>query len=59
MWQARLEAPILDTATLPDNLDLFRLGDFMTMVIATERFVEAARWLGYEQDVIFRELPLR
>jgi hypothetical protein len=24
-----------------------------------ERFVEASRRLGYEQDIAFRELPLR
>ncbi|WP_224248062.1 SitI6 family double-CXXCG motif immunity protein [Hyalangium gracile] len=53
------EAPILDASTLPDPPDLFRMGDFMTMLIGTERFVEAVRKLGYEQDILFRELPLR
>lgn len=53
------EEPILDAATLPSALDLFRLEDFMTMIIGTERFVEAVRRLGYEQDILFRELPLR
>jgi uncharacterized double-CXXCG motif protein len=51
--------PILDAASLPKDLDLFRLEDFLTMIIGTERFVEAARRLGYEQDIVFRELPLR
>jgi uncharacterized double-CXXCG motif protein len=51
--------PILDAATLPQDLDLFRLADGLTMIIGTERFVEAARRLGYEQDLAFRELPLR
>ncbi|HYI01605.1 double-CXXCG motif protein [Hyalangium sp.] len=53
------EDPVLDAATLPDSLDLFRLEDFMTMIIGTERFVEAVRRLGFEQDILFRELPLR
>ncbi|HVG64315.1 MAG TPA: double-CXXCG motif protein [Hyalangium sp.] len=55
----RPEEPMLDTATLPQDLDLFRLADFMTMIIGTEGFVEAVRRLGYEQDIAFRELPLR
>ena len=29
------------------------------MIIATERFVEAVRRLGYEQDIAFQELPVR
>ncbi len=55
----RPEEPILDAATLPQDLDLFRLADFMTMIIGTDRFVEAVRRLGYEQDIAFRELPVR
>jgi len=51
------EEPILDAATLPQDLDLFRLADFMR-IICTERFVEAVRRLGYEQDIAFRELPV-
>ncbi|KFE71134.1 hypothetical protein DB31_3264 [Hyalangium minutum] len=38
---------------------MFRLANFMTMIIGTERFVEAVRRLGYEQDIAFRELPAR
>ncbi len=52
----RPEEPILNAATLPQDLDLFRFG---TMIIGTERFVEAVRRLGYEQDIAFRELPTR
>jgi uncharacterized double-CXXCG motif protein len=55
----RPDEPILDAATLPQDLDLFRLADFMTMIIGTERVVEAVRRLGYEQDIAFRELPVR
>jgi hypothetical protein len=40
-------------------VDVFRLEDFMTMIITTERFIEAAQRLGYEQDLGYRELPLR
>jgi uncharacterized double-CXXCG motif protein len=53
------EEPILNAATLPLDWDLFRLADGLTMIIGTERFVEAVRRLGYEQDLAFRELPLR
>jgi len=53
------DEPILDAATLPNNLDLFRMEDLVTMIIATERFVEAVLRLGYEQDIRFCELPLR
>jgi hypothetical protein len=38
---------------------LLRLADAVTLIIGTERFVEAVRRLGYEQDLAFRELPLR
>ncbi|HEX8705553.1 MAG TPA: double-CXXCG motif protein [Myxococcaceae bacterium] len=57
-WK-RPDEPILEATSLPQNLDLFRVGDFMTMIVGTERFVEAVRRLGYEQDIVFRELPLR
>lgn len=50
---------ILSASSLPRELDVFRLGDFLTAIIASERFVETARGLGYEQDIVFRELPLR
>ncbi|WP_224370555.1 SitI6 family double-CXXCG motif immunity protein [Hyalangium versicolor] len=50
---------ILDASTLPQDLDLFRLEDFLTTLIASERFVQAVRTLGYEQDISFRELPVR
>lgn len=53
------EHPILDAATLPQDLDLFRLAGFVTLIICTERFVEAVRRLGYAQDLSFRELPVR
>ena len=55
----RAEVPPLHGATLPPDLDVFRLSDFLRMIIATERFVEAVRRLGYEQDIAFLELPVR
>jgi uncharacterized double-CXXCG motif protein len=57
-WK-RPDALILNAATLPRERDVFRLEDFLTAIIASERFVETARRLGYEQDIVFRELPLR
>jgi uncharacterized double-CXXCG motif protein len=57
-WK-RPDELILEATSLPRELDVFRLGDFLTAIIATERFVEASRRLGYEQDIVFRELPLR
>jgi uncharacterized double-CXXCG motif protein len=51
-------APILRAASLPEDRDLFRLADFQTKIVATERFVETVRRLGFE-EVEFRELPTR
>jgi uncharacterized double-CXXCG motif protein len=55
----RPDEPILEAASLPEELDLFRVGDFMTMLVGSERFVDAVRRLGFEQDVLFRELLVR
>jgi len=54
----RPDDPILDSGSLPTDTDLFRLSDFETMFIGTERFVDAVRRLALE-DVDIRELPLR
>ncbi|NOK22223.1 SitI6 family double-CXXCG motif immunity protein [Corallococcus carmarthensis] len=48
----RLEGP-----SLPTDLDVFRLTDAVTLIVATARFVEVARSLG-PLDVLFRELPV-
>jgi uncharacterized double-CXXCG motif protein len=53
------EQPMLEAASLPEDLDVFRVGDFGTVLVGSERFVEAVRRLGFEQDILFRELPLR
>jgi uncharacterized double-CXXCG motif protein len=52
------EDPILDAASLPTHMDLFRLTDFETIFICTERFVDAVQRLELD-GVVFRELPLR
>ncbi|WNG14410.1 double-CXXCG motif protein [Cystobacter fuscus] len=52
------EDPILDAASLPAHTDLFRLSDFETIFIATERFIDTVRRLDLE-EVDFRELPTR
>ncbi|MCP3136482.1 SitI6 family double-CXXCG motif immunity protein [Pyxidicoccus xibeiensis] len=49
--------PILEAASLPDDRDLFRLANFTTVIVATERFVETAWRLRFE-EVEFRELRL-
>jgi uncharacterized double-CXXCG motif protein len=54
----RPDAPILDAASLPMHLDLFRVGNFATMIIGTERFMDAVRRLELD-GITFRELPIR
>jgi uncharacterized double-CXXCG motif protein len=49
---------ILDAATLPTDVDLFRLAGWSSLIIATERFVETVKRLGLD-GVIFREVPAR
>jgi len=56
---ARLpEEPILDAASLPTDLDLFRVGNFSTVVVGTERFMDAVRRME-SPGIVFRELPAR
>ncbi|MFP2925649.1 double-CXXCG motif protein [Pyxidicoccus sp. 3LG] len=50
--------PILDVASLPMDRDLFRVGNFATMVIGTEQFMDAVRHLDLD-GITFRELPTR
>lgn len=45
----------LDAASLPEHVDVFRLSDWPTLIIATERLVEVVRQLELE-GVVFREL---
>ncbi|TSC23090.1 double-CXXCG motif protein [Corallococcus sp. Z5C101001] len=51
------EDPILDGTSLPTDTDLFRLGNYSTVLIGTDRFkdaVEQGGWTG----ISFRELPV-
>lgn len=52
------EALVLDAATLPSHLDVFRLEDFSTVLVCTERFVDACQRLGLD-GVSFRPLPTK
>ncbi|QRN96493.1 double-CXXCG motif protein [Archangium violaceum] len=47
---------LLDAATLPNHLDVFRLEDFSTVIVCTERFVDACQRLGLD-GVAFHPLP--
>ncbi|MFP2926743.1 double-CXXCG motif protein [Pyxidicoccus sp. 3LG] len=51
-------APIVDAASVPEDLDVFRLANFMTIIVGTERLMETLKRLGFE-EVEFRELPTR
>jgi len=52
------EDPLLDAASLPTHTDLFRLSDFETIFIATDRFVDAVRQLELD-GFDLREVPAR
>ena len=55
----RLPDPyILDAATLPTDVDLFRAAGWSSLIIATERFVEAVKRLELD-GVVFREVAVR
>ncbi|WP_375769755.1 double-CXXCG motif protein [Archangium gephyra] len=49
---------LLDAATLPAHLDLFRLEDFSTVIVCTRRFVDTCRRLGLD-GVAFQPLPVK
>ncbi|WNG32653.1 hypothetical protein F0U61_02765 [Archangium violaceum] len=46
-----------DATTIPSGMDVFRLEDFSTVIVCTERFVDACRRLGLD-GVAFLPLPL-
>ena len=52
------DEPILDAASLPDDLDLFRLRNFATVLIVTERFKQVVERFNLD-GLTFRELPVR
>lgn len=55
---ARPEPIILDIASLPAKLDIFRLRQGWTSIIASARMVDAVQYLKLD-GVIFRELETR
>jgi uncharacterized double-CXXCG motif protein len=48
----------LDASSLPEDIDVFRLSDWPTLIIATERMVETVKRLELD-GVVFRELEAR
>lgn len=52
------QPPILAAASLAEDLDVFRLADWSTLVIASERMVEAVGRLALD-GVTFQELAVR
>ncbi|AEI63410.1 hypothetical protein LILAB_07485 [Corallococcus macrosporus] len=55
---ARPDEPILAAASLPTDVDVFRLENFATMIVGTERFVDAVKRLELP-GIACRELPTR
>ncbi|WP_171819036.1 SitI6 family double-CXXCG motif immunity protein [Pyxidicoccus fallax] len=49
---------VLDAATLPEHVDVFRMRDVPGIILVTERFVEAVKRLELD-GVTFRELEVR
>jgi uncharacterized double-CXXCG motif protein len=49
---------ILDAATLPTEVDLFRAAGGSSLIIVTERFVDAVKRLELD-GVVFREVAVR
>lgn len=52
------EALLLEAASLPPQADVFRLTDFPTVIVGTERFMETVQRLGFA-ELQFIELPVR
>jgi uncharacterized double-CXXCG motif protein len=52
------EAPVLDAASLPTDVDVFRVGNFATVIVGTDRFRDVVSEHGLE-GIGFRELPTR
>ncbi len=50
-------SPILDAGTLPRDVDLFRLANFTTVLVATAPFIQAVERLGLK-GAVFEELPV-
>lgn len=50
--------PLLDKASLPEHLDVFRLRNHHGVILLSERFVDTLHRLGFEEFSL-RELPVR
>ncbi|HYO73239.1 MAG TPA: double-CXXCG motif protein [Archangium sp.] len=48
---------LLDASTLPSDLDVFRLEDFSTVIVCTERFAKACKRLELD-GVVFNPVPI-
>jgi uncharacterized double-CXXCG motif protein len=49
---------LLDQASLPTHTDVFRLANFSTVLVGSERLKEAVQRLGLD-GILFLDLPLR
>lgn len=47
---------LLDATTIPQHVDVFRLEDFSTVIVCTERFVDDCQRLGLD-GVVFHPMP--
>ena len=54
----RPDVRLLDATTVPEHLDLFRLKDYSSLLICTERFVDTCQRLGLN-GIAIQPLPLR
>lgn len=54
----RPDDPLLDAASLPEHLDVFRLINYMNILVVSERFLKEALRLDLT-GIVFSELPLR
>ena len=52
------QPPILAAASLPEDLDVFRLADWSSLIIASERMADAVRRLELD-GVVFQALEVR
>jgi uncharacterized double-CXXCG motif protein len=50
--------PLLASASLPEDLDVFRLADWSALILASERMVDAVRRLGLD-GAVFQEVEAR
>ncbi|XXF78302.1 double-CXXCG motif protein [Myxococcaceae bacterium GXIMD 01537] len=52
------EPPLLDATSLPEDLDVFRLAEWSSLILASERMVDAVARLELD-GAVFRELETR